>query len=444
MTKELIPPWTKIPSKKYIYPYLLLELHELGGEAKTGDVVARLAERFELSKKLLKKKTKSGEPHFRFNVGCARLDLKVAGYLATDSPRGVWALSREGRDKIPDLTRWDTNKDKESLDNFREGVRLADKKKANQVVEELGKEEKQAKKELVPPWTKVPSSKHIYPYLLLALHQLGGESKTGDVVAKLAERFQLSEKLLKKKMKGGDLHFYHNTTWARHILKVAGYVASDSPRGVWALSQEGKEKIPDLTEWDANKDKELLDNFRERVKLATKKKEAGKASQVVEESDKEEKQAKREEQEQERQLNKIRTMDPFAFERLFKRLFKAVGYEDGIETKPTGDSGIDGFGFFAFGLVRFKVVFQSKRYKKGSNISSDKIQELHGAMARHNAEKAVFITTSDFTRSGIEAARELGIECINGEKLIELLKKHRLGYSPVEELEFNEAFFDSM
>ena len=444
MTKELIPPWTKIPSKKHIYPYLLLELHELGGEAKTKDVVARLAERFELSKKLLKKKMKGGEPHFRFNVGCTRLDLKVAGYLASDSPRGIWALSQEGKEKIPDLTRWDTNKDEESLDNFREGVRLADKKESKQVVEELGKEEKQAKKELVPSWMEVPSYKYIYPYLLLALHQLGGEAKTGDAVAKLAEMFQLSEKLLRKKMKGGDLEFYYNTCWARLVLKDAGYLVSDAPHGVWALSQEGRKKISELAEWDTNKDKEALDNFREEVKLAAKKKGAKKAKRVVEELDKEKKQAKREEQRQERQLNKIRTMNPFAFERLCKKLFKAVGYEDAVETKRTGDFGIDGFGFFAFGLVRFKVVFQSKRYKKGSNISSDKILELHGAMAKHKAEKAVFITTSDFTKRGREAAHELGIECINGEELIELLKKHRLGYSPVEEPEFNESFFDSM
>ena len=451
MTKEPMPPWTEVPPSKHIYPYLLLELHELGGEAKTGDVVARLAERFQLSKKLLKKKMKGGDPHFRFNVGWARQELKKAGYLASDSPVGIWSLSREGREKIPNLTRWDTNKDKELLDNFREEVKVkvklaANKKeegKAKQVVEEPDKEDKQTKEEPVPPWTKIPPKKYIYPYLLLELHKSGGEARTRDAVAKLAEIFQLSEKLLKKKMKGGDLHFYFNAGWARLDLKDAGYLASDSPIGVWALSQKGREKIPDLAEWDTNKDKESLDNFREKVRLAAKKKGAEKAKQVVEELDKEKKQTKKEEQEQERQLNKIRTMDPFAFERLCKKLFKAVGYEDAVETKRTGDLGIDGFGFFAFGLVRFKVVFQSKRYQKGSNISSDRIQALHGAMVQDKAEKAVFITTSDFTKSGREAAHELGIECINGEELIELLKKHRLGYRPVEEPEFDEAFFDN-
>ena len=298
-------------------------------------------------------------------------------------------------------------------------------------------------KEPVPPLTEVPSFKHIYPYLLLALHELGGEARTKDVVAKLAERFQLSDELSEKKMKGGDLEFYYNAGSARLDLKYAGYLTSDAPFGVWALSQKGRERIPELTKWDTNKDKKSLDNFREEVGLAAKGKQAERAKQVVEELDKEEKQAKKEEQRQERQLNKIRKMDPFAFERLCKKLFKAVGYEDAVETKRTGDHGIDGFGFFAFGLVRFKVVFQSKRYQKGSNISSDRIQALHGAMVQDKAEKAVFITTSDFTKRGREAAHELGIECINGEELIELLKKHRLGYRPVEEPEFDEAFFDS-
>ncbi len=297
--KEPVPPWTEIPSEKHIYPYLLLALHELGGEAEKPDVVARLAERFQLSEKLLEERTKTGSPHFSSRTAWARESLKVAGYLASDSPIGVWALSQEGKEKISDLVKWDTNKDKESLDNFREEVMFAatkkkGAKKAKQVVEESDKEEEQAKKEPVPPWTEIPSEKDIYPYLLLVLHELGGEAKTKDVVARLAKRFQLSEELLEKKTKSGEFHFHNKTAWARQDLKVAGYLASDSPVGVWALSQESKEKISDLTKWATNKDKESLDNFREEVKLAAKRKKAKRTMQVVEEPDKEEKQAKKE------------------------------------------------------------------------------------------------------------------------------------------------------
>ena len=295
MTKEPVPPWTEIPSEKYIYPYLLLALHELGGEAEKRDVVARLAEGFQLSKELLKRKTKRGEFHFSNKTAWARNDLKIAGYLTSDSPLGVWALSQKGKEKIPDLTEWATNKDKESLDNFREEVRLAANKKqaekSKQVVEESDKD---MTKEPVPPWTEIPSEKHIYPYLLLALHELGGEAKKPAVVARLAEIFQLSEKLLEERTKTGSFHFTNRTAWARESLKVAGYLASDSPVGVWALSQKGKEKIPELTEWDTNKDKESLDDFRKEVRPAAKKREVEESKQIVEEPDKEEEQEKEE------------------------------------------------------------------------------------------------------------------------------------------------------
>ena len=283
MTKEPVPPWKEVPSYQHIYPYLLLVLHQLGGEAKVKDVVIMLAERFQLSKKLIKKKMKAGGIHFYFNTAWARQGLKETGYLASDSPYGVWALSQEGREKIPDLTEWDTNKDKESLDDFREEIKLALKKKNKQFVEEPDEE---MTEELVPPLTEIPPYKHIYPYLLLALHQLGGEAKARDVVARVAEIFQLSKRLIRKKMKAGGVHFYHNTTWARQGLKEAGYLASDSPGGVWILSRTGKKKIPDLTKWDINKDKESLDNFREEIGLAVKKYGAKKDKRTAEEPDK--------------------------------------------------------------------------------------------------------------------------------------------------------------
>lgn len=301
--------------------------------------------------------------------------------------------------------------------------------------------------EKIDPFTKeLPTKEFIYPYLMLVLHNRGGSARNTDCEKDLIQWFNLSDDLSAKKAVDGSSLFAGRVHFARLELDWAGYVETVS-RGVWGLSQKGKDKIPDLVDLDEKQ----LDTFRKEVyRLVAeegKKKKKAKELKKEEEIDgisEEEDEEKKKEEKQKEQLDKIRAMDPFAFERLCKKLFEAVGYEDAVETKQTGDNGIDGFGFFSFGLVRFKVVFQAKRYQEGSNISSDQIHKLHGAMNDDRADKAVFITTSDFTRAGRETARRLGIECINGDRLIGLLKKHKLGYSPVTEHEFDEDFFDKI
>ncbi len=270
MIKKTILPWKDVPSKKDLYPYLLLVLHQLGGEARKRDVVARLIERLQLNKKQLEKKTEGGMLHFYFNISASRQDLRYARYLVSDSPYGTWELSRKGKKNIPSLIEWDTNKDKEWLATFREEVRVAVKQKG--VIGELDEEETRIKKEPIPPWKDVPSKKDLYPYLLLVLHQLGGEARKRDAIAKLAERLQLSKELSEKKTEGGRFYFHINTAEARQDLNAAGYLVSGKSYGAWVLSREGRKKILELTEWSANHDRKLLDGFREEVRRAAAKK----------------------------------------------------------------------------------------------------------------------------------------------------------------------------
>ena len=281
MKKKIILPWKDVPSKKDLYPYLLLVLHQLGGEARKKDVVPRLIEKLQLSKKQLEKRTEGGMLHFYFNISVSRQDLKYARYLVSDSRYGTWELSRKGKESIPSLIKWDTDKDQEWLANFREEIRVAVKQK--DVIGESDDEEARAKKEPGPPWKEVPSHKHIYPYLLLMLHELGGEARKRDVIANLAERLRLSKKLSKKKTEGGRFYFHLNTAGARQELKAAGYLVSNSSYGVWALSRRGREKVPELTRWSANRDRKLLDGFRKEVRRAAtkKKKERKKQNRLL-------------------------------------------------------------------------------------------------------------------------------------------------------------------
>ena len=52
------------------------------------------------------------------------------------------------------------------------------------------------------------------------------------------------------------------------------------------------------------------------------------------------------------------------------------------------------------------------------------------------AEKALFITTSDFTKEAKDIAEQHGIELINGEKLMGLLFEKEIGYRKILDDDF--------
>ncbi len=56
------------------------------------------------------------------------------------------------------------------------------------------------------------------------------------------------------------------------------------------------------------------------------------------------------------------------------------------------------------------------------------------------AEKAVFITTSSFTRDAKNRASEYGMELIDGKRLIEFLKKYEIGF----EQQIVKNYFDKI
>ena len=131
--------------------------------------------------------------------------------------------------------------------------------------------------------------------------------------------------------------------------------------------------------------------------------------------------------------------EPYAFERLCALLLKSAGYEDVETTKKAGDGGLDGVGFLSLDLIRFKVAFQAKRYAN-TKINPSCIDALAGSMRGKHAEKALFITTTDFTREAKKKAKNHNITLISGEKLIYLLKKYEIGYPK----NFNKKFLENI
>ena len=146
------------------------------------------------------------------------------------------------------------------------------------------------------------------------------------------------------------------------------------------------------------------------------------------------------------QLNEaLKKMSPDKFEMFSRGLMKRMGIEldkeIGIQT--TADGGLDGFGYITADDFRTtRVALQAKRWE--GKVSSPEIDKFRGAMDKYNAEYGIFITTSDYTRSAIEASR-IGtrvITLINGDDICDLVAKYEFYVTPVTTYELNSFYFE--
>ncbi|RKQ49922.1 HB1/ASXL restriction endonuclease-like protein with HTH domain [Roseivirga pacifica] len=128
-------------------------------------------------------------------------------------------------------------------------------------------------------------------------------------------------------------------------------------------------------------------------------------------------------------IRKIQEMDPFQFEFLVAELLRKIGYEKVEVTKRSGDKGIDVTGNLTVGgLTNVKTVIQVKRYKTGNNISGKYITQLRGSAEVD--QRGLIITTSNFTKDAMNEAKatnKMPVALVNGQKLIDLLFKYKVG-----------------
>jgi restriction system protein len=134
-------------------------------------------------------------------------------------------------------------------------------------------------------------------------------------------------------------------------------------------------------------------------------------------------------------LDKIREMEPGAFEWLVLQLLHAMGYGGSIkdvEGVPTGpDGGIDGL-IKEDKLGLDAIYIQAKRWDNNKSVGREKIQAFQGALAGVGARKGVFMTTSSFTqqaRTYVERLRDSKIVLIDGQQLAQLMIEHDVGVS---------------
>jgi len=151
-------------------------------------------------------------------------------------------------------------------------------------------------------------------------------------------------------------------------------------------------------------------------------------------------------------LERTRNVFPAFFEQLLIDLLIAMGYggtEEGTAHAlgKSGDNGVDGV-INQDPLGVDQIYIQAKRYKQGNNISSGDIRDFFGALNLHNAQKGLFITTSDFTSSAIDTAQKLStrIVLVNGYDLAKLMLRYNIGSRNEQTIyikKIDEEFFEA-
>lgn len=282
----------------------------------------------------------------------------------------------------------------------------------------------------------------------------GMEWRVRDASRQLEAKFGLTKEDLREAVSGGMQKFLNRVWWGSSHLFKAG-LAERPSRGFLRITPAGRgvlakhparldaRTLAELSEEFRNFFYGIADEERPPAAAATREPVAVSPIEQIEQGVSLLHKELREEI-----LARVLECTPEFFERLVVKVLVAMGYGGNIKDAGqavgrSGDGGIDGIiKEDRLGLDRIYV--QAKRWKE--NVGSPEVLGFVGALSARHARKGGFITTSDFTASAREAARNLAtaVVLINGQHLAELMLEHGVGVSLEHEfkvLRLDQDFF---
>ena len=287
-----------------------------------------------------------------------------------------------------------------------------------------------------------PQFVRFFADVLDAVRELGGSATAKEVRSLVLKKRAISDAELAETTKVGVPRVVNQIDWARFYLTKAGFLESPK-RGIWALTVEGRTKrltpatavalFRDLSaQFNAERPDEgdLNDDGAEVVEVAESVEASGDMPHRA------------------ALLQRLKTLEPAAFERLCSRFLRLVGFENVETTGGPHDGGIDGVGTLRINpLLSMIVCFQCKRYDKP--VGSKVVRDFRGSMDGR-AEKGIIITTAAFSRPAVDEANRSGaqpIDLVDGERLCELFEQYEIGLKnkrliPVYDLD--TEFFESI
>jgi restriction system protein len=253
----------------------------------------------------------------------------------------------------------------------------------------------------------------------------------------------LPEDLLSEKTKSGEILINNRIAWGKSYLKKGGYIYYPD-RGYVQITEKGLTQKAPLSLLEIQDDSNIL-NFYTEENLKTK---SGKhvLTEIKNASPQdliEEGFAQIELDIKNDLLEKLKTIDPYYFEKVVLILLKKMGYGDFIETTKSSDGGIDGI-INEDKLGLDKIYIQAKRFSENKVREKD-IRNFIGAMSG-DTNKGVFVTTSLFDKGAVEKAKNAHhkIILIDGNKLVNLMHEYNVGVqikSVYEVKQLDEDFF---
>ena len=289
-----------------------------------------------------------------------------------------------------------------------------------------------------PPWDQF-----ILPVLELA--------STQEITRKLArdrvpEMLGLSSGVTEQRLNSGARRVDNRIGWAMSHLTKAGLIKKVK-RATYAITSSGSEFLDKYRNTKITyRQLEELEGYREAWEKASAERqgrqvaqndssprsEASTPDELIESAYSDLNQSLSDEL-----LETMHDMDPYQFEQLVIDLLFAMGYggsraEAAQVTQKSNDGGIDGI--INEDRLGLDVIYvQAKRYQAESTIGRKEIQSFVGALAGKQANKGVFITTSDFKKTAVEFANDVPqkVILINGDRLAQLMIEHDIGVSTV-------------
>ncbi|HSJ66581.1 MAG TPA: restriction endonuclease [Anditalea sp.] len=242
---------------------------------------------------------------------------------------------------------------------------------------------------------------------------------TREMQKRVIEKYysQLPQHLLDEKTKTGEILINNRIAWGKSYLKKGGYIHYPS-RGHVQITEKGLNQNRELNLKDLEDESSLLEFYQtesEKPKKEIKKISNASPQDLIDEGFTQiENEIKNE------LLEKLKTIDPYYFEKVILILLKKMGYGDFIETTKSSDGGIDGI-INEDKLGLDKIYIQAKRFTENKVREKD-IRNFIGAMSG-DTNKGVFVTTSLFDKGAEQKAKNAHhkIILINGNKLVDLM-----------------------
>jgi hypothetical protein len=114
------------------------------------------------------------------------------------------------------------------------------------LIDTLTKGKEEVRTEPTGPIT--PQPEYTIP-ILESLIELGGSGRVNEVLVKIYSKMRdrLKPADLEPLPSGKDIRWKNHARWQRYNLKEEGYLKSDSPSGIWEISEKGRDYLQTVT-----------------------------------------------------------------------------------------------------------------------------------------------------------------------------------------------------